>query len=153
MLRIVSTLGKLDSQQAIGDLVRRSRRARGFSQAELATAAGVGRGVVRRFAGATVLVVERYDRLRPASGEATRLHQEDTCQALGIEPGRKYEEQGGPGIADVLNLLRRVSADAGRDVLSFLERTAFDLGIANLDAHGCTRPRACGKTTRKPIAS
>ncbi len=91
---------------------------------------------VRRFADATVLVVERYDRLRLPSGEATRLHQEDTCQALGIEPGRKYEEQGGPGIADVLDLLRSVSADAGRDVLSFLERTAFNLGIANLDAHG-----------------
>ncbi len=48
MLMIVSTPRKLDSQQAIGDLVRRTRRAGGFSQAELATAAGVGRGVLQK---------------------------------------------------------------------------------------------------------
>lgn len=103
----------------------------------LAAAIGLpaAKASVRRIGGSRVLVVERYDRVL-RQNRAVRLHQEDLCQALGIPPARKYEEQGGPGVKDVFGLLRRVSTEAGRDILSFLERTAFSVGIANLDAHG-----------------
>ena len=90
---------------------------------------------VRSIGGSRILVVERYDR-GLHQNRTSRLHQEDLCQALGIPPAQKYEEQGGPGVKDVLGLLRRVSTDAGRDILSLLERTAFNVAIANLDAHG-----------------
>ncbi len=48
MLIIVSNQQKIDSRQSIGQLIRKSRRARRFSQVDLATAAGVGRGVVQK---------------------------------------------------------------------------------------------------------
>src|SRR5258708_18117762 len=42
------------------------------------------------------LLVKRYDRVVDGSGNIQRLHQEDLCQALGVPPGKKYEEEGGP---------------------------------------------------------
>jgi serine/threonine-protein kinase HipA len=91
---------------------------------------------VRTVAQIPVLLIERYDRVRAENSATLRVHQEDVCQALGKLPSQKYEEHGGPGVVDVVNLLRRVSADAGRDVLDFLDRTAFNFAIGNLDAHG-----------------
>ena len=46
------------------------------------------------------IVVERYDRLPPAPGTQfpRRIHQEDVCQALGLMPTRKYQEDGGYGL-------------------------------------------------------
>jgi len=48
MLIIVSNNRKVDSSKSIGQLIRRTRRDRRFSQIDLATAAGVGRGVVQK---------------------------------------------------------------------------------------------------------
>jgi serine/threonine-protein kinase HipA len=42
-----------------------------------------------------------------------RLHQEDLCQAMAVKPTLKYENEGGPGVADVVSLLRAHSP-AGR---------------------------------------
>jgi len=42
------------------------------------------------------LLVERYNRLIDAQGHRQRLHQEDFCQALGVVPEMKYENEGGP---------------------------------------------------------
>jgi len=54
-----------------------------------------------------VFIVERYDRSSTPSDnsgnkdiEVTRIHQEDACQAMGIMPDRKYENDGGPSFAD-----------------------------------------------------
>lgn len=75
---------------------------------------------VERFEDLTVLVVERFDRrwlgaepaavnkrgFSPAKGTyLVRLPQEDFCQALGLPLQKKYENQGGPSIADGLQLL------------------------------------------------
>lgn len=54
----------------------------------------------------TVLVVERFDRRWTADGRLLRLPQEDCCQALSIPPTRKYQSDGGPGIVQILELLR-----------------------------------------------
>jgi serine/threonine-protein kinase HipA len=58
------------------------------------------------FGGKSVLIVERFDRRWTADGRLLRLPQEDCCQALSIAPTQKYQEDGGPGIVQILQLLR-----------------------------------------------
>jgi hypothetical protein len=63
--------------------------------------------------GRKLLVIERYDRTVDKIGAVVRIHQdqEDFCQATGIPPGKKYEEDGGiklpgaPSPTSVANLL------------------------------------------------
>lgn len=83
------------------------------------------------------IVVERYDRLPPAPGTdlPRRIHQEDMCQALGLMPTRKYQEDGGPGIAQITALIRRVSASPEVDVERFLRANMFNWLIGGSDAH------------------
>jgi serine/threonine-protein kinase HipA len=72
-----------------------------------------------RFGDETVLVVERFDRAWMDGGTwIARLPQEDFCQALGVPPRRKYEQDGGPGMARCLQLLAG-SDDAQQDALAF----------------------------------
>jgi len=58
------------------------------------------------FKGNRVLVVERFDRLWTRDKRLLRLPQEDCCQALSVTPTRKYESDGGPGMAAILDLLK-----------------------------------------------
>jgi serine/threonine-protein kinase HipA len=52
------------------------------------------------------LVVERFDRLWAKDGRLIRLPQEDFCQVFSIPPTRKYQNEGGPGIVDIIDRLR-----------------------------------------------
>jgi serine/threonine-protein kinase HipA len=61
---------------------------------------------IKTFGKKRVLVVERFDRRWTADGRLLRLPQEDCCQALSVPPTRKYQEQGGPSIQQILQLLR-----------------------------------------------
>ncbi|XAH26320.1 type II toxin-antitoxin system HipA family toxin [Xylophilus sp. GW821-FHT01B05] len=72
------------------------------------------------------LVVERFDRQWMDKGSwIARLPQEDFCQALGLPPRLKYEDDGGPSIAAGLALLAG-SADAATDRAAFqLAQLAF----------------------------
>jgi serine/threonine-protein kinase HipA len=83
------------------------------------------------------IVVERYDRLPPAPGTSfvRRVHQEDMCQASGLMPGRKYQEDGGPGIAAIVTLIRRVSSNPEVDVERFLQANMLNWLIGGTDAH------------------
>ena len=90
---------------------------------------------VREFAGETTIVVERYDRRVDADGRVTRVHQEDACQALGIAPWMKYENEGGPGAVDVVALLMRESVAPEADLGSFIDAMALNWVIAGTDAH------------------
>lgn len=83
------------------------------------------------------IVVERYDRLPPLPGSpfVRRIHQEDMCQALGLMPARKYQEEGGPGITTIITLTRRVSADPQVDVDRFLQANILNWLIGGTDAH------------------
>jgi|HubBroStandDraft_1064217.scaffolds.fasta_scaffold40603_2 serine/threonine-protein kinase HipA len=92
---------------------------------------------VLTLADTSYIVIERFDRLPPAPGAAfvQRIHQEDICQALGLMPGRKYEQDGGPGIADIVSLIRRVSSNPNTDVERFLDANAFNWLIGGTDAH------------------
>lgn len=90
---------------------------------------------VQNFAGEDALVVARYDRLRVGQARVARLHQEDACQSLGVSPLRKYENEGGPGPADIVNLLLRESDAADTDVAAFLDALALNWVIGGSDAH------------------
>jgi serine/threonine-protein kinase HipA len=104
---------------------------------ELARAAGLPavRSEVLRIGKANVFVSERYDRFREAGAKAIlRLHQEDCCQALGIAPQKKYQSEGGPGIPEIMELLRFSKApDIDRD--RFMRAQVFNFVIAGTDAH------------------
>lgn len=80
-------------------------------------------------------LVERYDRSRDNDGKMVRIHQEDFCQALGIYPENKYENEGGPTFAQCQNVLKNYSAEPGSDQMKMLKRMIFNYLIANSDAH------------------
>lgn len=61
---------------------------------------------IRNFEGRRVLVVERFDRQWTRDGRLLRMPQEDCLQALSVPSAGKYESEGGPGIARVLDLLQ-----------------------------------------------
>lgn len=88
-----------------------------------------------RFEDQRVLVVERFDREWMDEGRwIARLPQEDFCQALGLPPRLKYEDEGGPSTADGLALLAG-SMDAATDRMAFqLAQLAFWL-MAAPDGH------------------
>jgi serine/threonine-protein kinase HipA len=85
----------------------------------------------------TCIVVERYDRLPPPAGSpfARRIHQEDMCQALSLMPTKKYQEDGGPSIVQIVTLIRRVSTEPDVDVERFLKANIFNWLIGGTDAH------------------
>ena len=85
-------------------------------------------------AGLPVLAVKRYDRQdAPAGDIPVRVHQEDGCQATATPPGLKYEEQGGPALHDLAEVIRNFGDP--RDVTSLLRRTTFNLAVGNADTH------------------
>ncbi len=94
------------------------------------------RTAVARFESETAVVVSRYDRVE-RDGEIIRVHQEDLCQALGVHPGRKYQNEGGPTPASVAALLRAAMPPAGADdaVSRFADALIWNWLIAGTDAH------------------
>jgi serine/threonine-protein kinase HipA len=81
------------------------------------------------------ICVERYDRRANADGQTVRLHQEDMCQALGIAPTKKYQNESGPSAGDILAALRRHSTAPDKDRVRFLRALAFNFVIMGTDAH------------------
>lgn len=102
----------------------------------LARACGlvVPNSTVQRFQDQIAIVIERYDRLTVA-GERLRVHQEDMCQAVALHPARKYENEGGPGIRPIVELLRQNSTVPFEDIQTFLDAIAFNWLIAGTDGH------------------
>jgi len=86
--------------------------------------------------GTPCIVVERYDRACGPDGTIQRVHQEDFCQALGIPPEQKYQQEGGPLLRDCMALLREWSTVPALDVRSFVDGLIFNMLIGNADAHG-----------------
>jgi serine/threonine-protein kinase HipA len=80
------------------------------------------------------IVVERYDR-QWHGNEIIRVHQEDACQSLALPPTRKYQNEGGPGIAEIVDLLRTHSSERDADLDTFVRAVAFNWLIAGTDAH------------------
>lgn len=91
----------------------------------------------REFEGAhglePAIVIERYDR-KWDNGKVTRLHQEDFCQVLGCLPEKKYAADGGPGVKEIVGVLKRTS-QSQINVVEFLQMLFFNYLIAGTDAH------------------
>ena len=81
------------------------------------------------------LLVERYDRIADGQGHRRRLHQEDFCQALGVVPEMKYQNEGGPDLAQCFDLVRRVTRPSAPQILRLLDYVIFNVLIGNHDAH------------------
>lgn len=82
----------------------------------------------------TVIVIERYDRLW-RENRCMRIHQEDACQSFAVHPDRKYQNEGGPGVREIAELLRDQSTSPGNDVQAFADALIFNWLIAGTDAH------------------
>ena len=85
-------------------------------------------------AGRRLIVVERYDRIVGEDGFVERIHQEDLCQATGTPPEIKYEEDGGPSLRRVADVLHSVAASDSLETL--LKAVTLNILLGNGDAHG-----------------
>lgn len=105
---------------------------------ELARRVGLptARTQVLRFVDEVAIVVERYDRILREDGSVARIHQEDFCQALGIYPTQKYQNEGGPSPAQIATILRDRSLAPTEDVEAFVRALVFNWLIGGTDAHG-----------------
>ena len=95
---------------------------------------GAARSEVREFDGEMAIVVERFDRISKGANYR-RIHQEDLCQALSVLPWNKYENEGGPGIAQVVALIQESSLEPEADVGRFLDMVGVNWLLAATDAH------------------
>ena len=82
-----------------------------------------------------VLLVTRYDRRAGDDGVPVRIHQEDFCQALGVVPELKYQNEGGPDLQACFELLRRATRPSAPQVLRLLDAVVFNALVGNHDAH------------------
>lgn len=86
------------------------------------------------------LIVSRFDR-DLSDGVVRRIHQEDLCQALAIDPdgarGRaKYEDGGGPSLRQLAHLLETYASDPQAQLDRLVAAITFTVLIGNADAHG-----------------
>lgn len=90
---------------------------------------------IETFGERRVLVVKRFDRRWRGDNSILRLPQEDSCQALGIPPSRKYQSDGGPTAVDILRLLQRADSPL-EDQDQFLTCLILFWLIGATDGHG-----------------
>ena len=106
---------------------------------------------VMRFEDEVAIVIERYDRQQNDDG-IVRVHQEDMCQALAILPTIKYENQGGPGVRPIVELIRTFSGNPDEDVQRFIDAVAFNWIIGGTDAHAKNYSMLIGAEGRARLA-
>lgn len=82
------------------------------------------------------LLVERYDRRVTEGERVARLHQEDFCQATGRPAARKYQQEGGPSLAECAELLARHTSRPLLELRRLVEWQAFNVAVGNSDGHG-----------------
>jgi serine/threonine-protein kinase HipA len=86
------------------------------------------------FDGQRVLVVERFDRRSTNDAQLVRVAQEDCCQALSVPSVRKYQNNEGPGIVDILSLLK-ASDSPDEDQHFFLKAQVVFWLLGATDGH------------------
>lgn len=91
---------------------------------------------LERFGEREAIVVVRYDR----SSDGNRLHQEDFCQALGLDPAAKYEStteatRSGSRLRRVARAAAPRALDPDGFRLALLQVVTFNVVIGNADAH------------------
>jgi serine/threonine-protein kinase HipA len=80
-------------------------------------------------------VVRRFDRVVRADGGLDRLVQYDLCQLAGTVSDRKYEKEGGPGLAACAAIVRRTSSQPAVDLRHLVQWVFFNLFTGNNDSH------------------
>jgi len=101
----------------------------------------VPRSQIRRAEDIIYMLMSRYDRkakVEYVDGKPVtrlfRIHQEDSAQALGVFPARKYERNGGPSWKNLFDLMDSTVMPAqARSKL--LDRAIFQFLSGNPDAH------------------
>lgn len=88
---------------------------------------------ISTFGKTKALVIQRFDR-RVDKDRILRVPQEDCCQALSVPPTLKYQSDGGPGIADILTLLKGSDTPA-EDQKTFLTAQILFWLIGATDGH------------------
>ena len=88
-----------------------------------------------RFEDVKALAVKRFDRLF-ADGDSwiIRLPTEDMCQVNGVAPALKYENEGGPGITEIMAHLRS-SLHAEADRYRFMQTVFLFWLMGAIDGH------------------
>lgn len=86
------------------------------------------------FGGRRTLIVERFDRRWTRDKRLIRLPQEDCCQALSVPPTRKYQAEGGPGMYEILELLKG-SDTPDEDIAAFLRANILFWLLVATDGH------------------
>lgn len=90
---------------------------------------------LRETAKKRIAVIQRYDRVAVESG-FQRTHQEDFCQALGIDPRQKYEKEGGPSLAQCAAVIRAHCSLPIVELRRLVDWVLFNVLLGNADAHG-----------------
>lgn len=92
--------------------------------------------IVTTTRGDHAFVSVRYDR-RQVDGVWHRLHQEDLCQAMAVPPEKKYQADGGPGIATIAQFLtsNADATDARDNASRFFDAVVFNVAALGTDAH------------------
>ncbi|MFT5133823.1 MAG: serine/threonine-protein kinase HipA [Gammaproteobacteria bacterium] len=88
---------------------------------------------VRLFDNKPVIIVERFDRVW-RDGTLYRIPQEDLCQATGVSPTRKYQNDGGLSMVDILGFLDG-AADPKKDKLTLLKAQIVFWLLSAIDGH------------------
>jgi serine/threonine-protein kinase HipA len=86
------------------------------------------------FGGRRTLIVERFDRRWTRDARLLRLPQEDCCQALSVPPSRRYQSDGGPGMREVINLLKG-SDTPDTDITTFMSANIIFWLLGATDGH------------------
>ena len=94
----------------------------------------VNEASIHTFGDTKALVIERFDRQWSRDGKLLRLPQEDCCQALSVPPTLKYESEGGPGIAAIVDLLKGSDTRA-EDQATFLKAQILFWLMGATDGH------------------
>ena len=89
---------------------------------------------ISEFEDQKALVVKRFDRRWLADGRLMRLPQEDFCQALSVQSTRKYQPEGGPGIMQIIELLKS-SDTPEQDIATFMRANIIFWLLGATDGH------------------
>jgi len=83
------------------------------------------------------------------NGRWQRVHQEDLCQALGVHPSSKYENEGGPGFADIMSVLE-ASGEPEADRDRMMKTACLVYLLAATDAHSKNYSLLYGRDVDRP---
>ncbi len=94
----------------------------------------VNEAEIATFGRTKALVIKRFDRTWTNDKRLFRLPQEDLCQALSFPPTQKYQSDGGPGMVEILELLK-ASDTPFEDSKTFLKTQILFWLMGATDGH------------------